>query len=554
MGVIPGLVSIPVVKSFCVLFVYYGFLWEFHFAASFLYYNYLSLFFLSVFLYLLLNSIITFIGDFFMNIKILDTTLRDGEQTPAVSLSSLEKLRIATQLDEIGVDYIEAGSAITSEGERESIKQITSQGFDSEILSFARPLTIDIDYCIDCDVDAINLVVPTSELHIHDKLNTTSEKLIDLSNNAVDYCKDHGLGVELSAEDASRSDFNFLTDVFKNSIDHGADRICVCDTVGILTPDSSFNLFSNLKDFSVPISCHCHNDFGLAVANTLSAVKGGASEIHTTINGIGERAGNTSFEECVVSIDRLMPQFSTNIKINKIYAISKLVARYTGVYIQPNKAIVGENAFSHESGIHSDGILKNSSMYEAIKPELVGRKRKFVIGKHMGTHGLNERLKELGITVNNDQLKQICDDVKDLADKGKTVSDVDLLVLADNALEVNHENRIKLDELTIVSGNKVMPTASVKINVDGEDVLNAGVGLGPVDAAINALKSLDIFKDIKLVEYHVDSLTGGTDAFIDVIIKLQKGDKIVSARGTEADIINASVKAYIDGVNRLISD
>ena len=489
-----------------------------------------------------------------MNIKILDTTLRDGEQTPAVSLSSLEKLRIASQLDEIGVDYIEAGSAITSEGERESIKQITSQGFDSEILSFARPLTIDIDYCIDCDVDSINLVVPTSELHIHDKLNTTSEKLIDLSNNAVDYCKDHGLGVELSAEDASRSDFNFLTEVFQNSIDHGADRICVCDTVGILTPESSFNLFSNLKDFSVPISCHCHNDFGLAVANTLSAVKGGASEIHTTVNGIGERAGNTSFEECVVSIDRLMPQFSTNVKINKIYAISKLVARYTGVYIQPNKAIVGENAFSHESGIHSDGILKNSSMYEAIKPELVGRKRKFVIGKHMGTHGLNERLKELGITVNNDQLKQICDDIKDLADKGKTVSDVDLLVLADNALEVNHEDRIKLDELTIVSGNKVMPTASVKINVDGEDVLNAGVGLGPVDAAINALKSLDIFKDIKLVEYHVDSLTGGTDAFIDVIIKLQKGDKIVSARGTEADIINASVKAYIDGVNRLIRD
>ena len=489
-----------------------------------------------------------------MNIKILDTTLRDGEQTPAVSLSSLEKLRIASQLDEIGVDYIEAGSAITSEGERESIKQITSQGFDSEILSFARPLTIDIDYCIDCDVDSINLVVPTSELHIHDKLNTTSEKLIDLSNNAVDYCKDHGLGVELSAEDASRSDFNFLTEVFQNSIDHGADRICVCDTVGILTPESSFNLFSNLKDFSVPISCHCHNDFGLAVANTLSAVKGGASEIHTTVNGIGERAGNTSFEECVVSIDRLMPQFSTNVKINKIYAISKLVARYTGVYIQPNKAIVGENAFSHESGIHSDGILKNSSMYEAIKPELVGRKRKFVIGKHMGTHGLNERLKELGITVNNDQLKQICDDIKDLADKGKTVSDVDLLVLADNAMEVNHEDRIKLDELTIVSGNKVMPTASVKINVDGEDVLNAGVGLGPVDAAINALKSLDIFKDIKLVEYHVDSLTGGTDAFIDVIIKLQKGDKIVSARGTEADIINASVKAYIDGVNRLIRD
>ena len=489
-----------------------------------------------------------------MNIKVLDTTLRDGEQTPGVSLTSLEKLRIATKLDEIGVEYIEAGSAITSEGERESIKDITSQGFGAEILSFSRPLTVDIDYCLDCDVDGVNLVVPTSELHIHDKLNISCDELIDLSNDAVDYCKDHGLVVELSAEDASRSNVDFLRKVYSNAIDHGADRICVCDTVGILTPDSSLDLFSKLNDFSVPIACHCHNDFGLAVANTLAALKGGASEIHTTINGIGERAGNTSFEECVVSINRLLPQFSTNVKIDQIYDISKLVARSTGVYIQPNKAIVGENAFAHESGIHSDGVIKNSATYEAITPELVGRKRKFIIGKHMGTHGLDNRLKELGLNVDDIQLKQICDDIKELADKGKTVTDVDLQVIADNVLEINHEDRIKLDELTIVSGNKVMPTASVKITVDDVEILNAGVGLGPVDAAINALKSVDAFKDIDLIEYHVESITGGTDAFIDVIIKLQKEDKVVSARGTEADIINASVKAYIAGVNRLLRD
>ena len=489
-----------------------------------------------------------------MNIKVLDTTLRDGEQTPGVSLTSLEKLRIATKLDEIGVEYIEAGSAITSEGERESIKDITSQGFGAEILSFSRPLTVDIDYCLDCDVDGVNLVVPTSELHIHDKLNISCDELIDLSNDAVDYCKDHGLVVELSAEDASRSNVDFLRKVYSNAIDHGADRICVCDTVGILTPDSSLDLFSKLNDFSVPIACHCHNDFGLAVANTLAALKGGASEIHTTINGIGERAGNTSFEECVVSINRLLPQFSTNVKIDQIYDISKLVARSTGVYIQPNKAIVGENAFAHESGIHSDGVIKNSATYEAITPELVGRKRKFIIGKHMGTHGLDNRLKELGLNVDDIQLKQICDDIKELADKGKTVTDVDLQVIADNVLEIDHEDRIKLDELTIVSGNKVMPTASVKITVDDVEILNAGVGLGPVDAAINALKSVDAFKDIDLIEYHVDAITGGTDAFIDVIIKLQKEDKVVSARGTEADIINASVKAYIAGVNRLLRD
>ncbi len=490
----------------------------------------------------------------FMNIKVLDTTLRDGEQTPGVSLTPLEKLRIATKLDEIGVDFIEAGSAVTSEGERESIKQITKQGFDSEILSFSRPLTKDIDYCIECDVDAVNLVVPTSDLHISDKLKTTKDKLIELSNDAIDYCKDHGLIVELSAEDASRSDVDFLKTVYLNAIEHKVDRLCVCDTVGILTPDSSFELFNSLNELSAPISCHCHNDFGLAVANTLSAIKGGASEIHTTINGIGERAGNTSFEECVVSIDRLFSEFSTNIKINEIYDISKLVARSTGVYIQPNKAIVGENAFAHESGIHSDGIIKNSATYEPMTPELVGRKRKFVVGKHMGTHGLDNRLKELGLNVNEDQLKKIHDEIKGLADKGKTVTDVDLQIIADNVLQINHEDRIKLDELTIVSGNKVMPTASVKITIDEEEILNAGVGLGPVDAAINAVKSLDIFHDVDLIEFHVDAVTGGTDAFTDVIIKLQKGDKVVSARGTEADIINASVKAYIAGVNRLLSD
>ena len=490
----------------------------------------------------------------FLNIKVLDTTLRDGEQTPGVSLTASEKFRIANQLDEIGIDYIEAGSAITSNGERESIKEITKQGFNAQILSFSRPLTVDIDYCLDCDVDAVNLVVPTSDLHIQDKLKTTRDELLKLSNNAIDYCKDHGLIVELSAEDASRSDVDFLKRVYADAIDYNVDRICVCDTVGILTPDNSYELFSKLNDLPVPIACHCHNDFGLAVANTLSALKGGVSEIHTTINGIGERAGNTSFEECVVSIDRLLPQFDTNIKINEIYDISKLVARLTGVYIQPNKAIVGENAFSHESGIHSDGIIKNSATYESITPELVGRKRKFVIGKHVGTKGLNNKLKELGMNVDEDQLHQICDNNKVLADNGKTVTDVDLQVIADNVLEVNHEDRISLDEVTIVSGNKVMPTASVKITVDGEQILNAGVGLGPVDAAINAIKSLDVFNDIDLIEYHVDAITGGTDAFIDVIIKLQKEDKVVSARGTEPDIINASVKAYIAGVNRLLRD
>ena len=489
-----------------------------------------------------------------MKVKVLDTTLRDGEQTPGVSLNSMEKFRIASKLDEIGLDFIEAGSAITSEGERESIKNITSQGFNAEILSFSRPLTVDIDYCLECDVDAVNLVVPTSDLHVFDKLKITKDELVEMSNSAVDYCKDHGLTIELSAEDASRSNLDFLKNVFLNAIDHGADRICVCDTVGILTPYSSFELFNSLRDINAPISCHCHNDFGLAVANTLAALKGGACEFHSTVNGIGERAGNTSFEESIVSIDRLLPDFSTDIKINEIYDLSKLVARLTGVYIQPNKAIVGENAFAHESGIHSDGIIKNSATYEPMTPELVGRSRRFIIGKHMGTHGLNSRLNELGLNVDKVQLQHICDNIKELADKGKTVTDVDLQAIAENVLDINYEDRIKLEDVTVVSGKKVMPTASVKLNIDGEEILNAGVGIGPVDAAINAINSLEMFDDIDFIEYHVDAITGGTDALIDVIIKLQKGDRIISARGTEPDIIDASVKAYISGVNRLLQE
>ena len=457
-----------------------------------------------------------------MKVKVLDTTLRDGEQTPGVSLNSMEKFRIASKLDEIGLDFIEAGSAITSEGERESIKNITSQGFNAEILSFSRPLTVDIDYCLECDVDAVNLVVPTSDLHVFDKLKITKDELVEMSNSAVDYCKDHGLTVELSAEDASRSNLDFLKNVFLNAIDHGADRICVCDTVGILTPYSSFELFNSLRDINAP--------------------------------GIGERAGNTSFEESIVSIDRLLPDFSTDIKINEIYDLSKLVARLTGVYIQPNKAIVGENAFAHESGIHSDGIIKNSATYEPMTPELVGRSRRFIIGKHMGTHGLNSRLNELGLNVDKVQLQHICDNIKELADKGKTVTDVDLQAIAENVLDINYEDRIKLEDVTVVSGKKVMPTASVKLNIDGEEILNAGVGIGPVDAAINAINSLEMFDDIDFIEYHVDAITGGTDALIDVIIKLQKGDRIISARGTEPDIIDASVKAYISGVNRLLQE
>lgn len=489
-----------------------------------------------------------------MKIQVLDTTLRDGEQTPGVSLKSSEKLRIARSLDEIGVNMIEAGSAITSEGEREAIKEITHQGFDAEISSFARSVQNDIDACLYCDVDAVNLVVPTSDIHIDYKLNSTREKVLDSIVSNVEYAKDHGLTVELSAEDATRTDIDYLTDAFRTGLDCGADRLCPCDTVGVLTPEKSYDFYKKLSGaLDAGLSVHCHNDYGLAVANTLQAIRGGASEIHATVNGIGERAGNASLEELIVAINNLYgKEYTTDIKINQLYNTSKLVSRLTGVYLQPNKAIVGENVFAHESGIHADGIVKNSSTYESITPELLGRHRKFVIGKHTGTTGLNSRLKELGISVNKEQLNKIFKQVKSLGDMGKSVTDVDLQAIADNVLEKELKQKVNLEEFTVVSGNKVTPTASIKLKIDDNEILEAGMGLGPVDAAINAVnKSINEFTDIKLEEYHVDAITGGADALIDVVVKLRKGNTILSARATEPDIINASIEAYLSGVNRL---
>lgn len=494
-----------------------------------------------------------------MKIEVLDTTLRDGEQTPGISLNANKKLRIASKLDEIGINTIEAGSAITSSGERMAIKEITSQGFNAEIMSFSRTLLKDVDYCLECDVDAVNIVVPTSDLHLKYKLKKTQEEMIEEAIAVVEYAKDHGLIVELSAEDASRTEIDYLKKVFKTTIDAGADRICPCDTLGILTPLKSFKFYKNFINLGVPVSVHCHNDFGLAVANTLSAIDGGASRFHGTINGLGERAGNAAIEEVVVSLETLYKdnerQYTTDIKIDQIYNTSKLVSRLSNAYLAPNKAIVGENAFAHESGIHADGVIKNSATYEPIMPELVGHRRKFIIGKHVGTKGLDNRLKELGLEVNKEQLEEIFHKVKDLGDKGKTVTDNDLEAIAEHVLNIEMEKKINLDELTIVSGNKIRPTASIKLNIDEDEIIEADVGIGPVDAAINAVnKGIKNFADIQLEEYHVDAVTGGTDALIEVIVKLSSGDKIISARATEPDIINASIEAYIDGVNRLLEN
>ncbi len=488
-----------------------------------------------------------------MKIKIFDTTLRDGEQTPGISFTTQEKLEIAKKLDEIKVDTIEAGSAITSEGEREAIKEITKENLNANIASFSRTLNKDVDYCLECDVDIVNIVVPTSPLHMEYKLKKSPEEVLENAKKVCQYAKDHGLKILLSAEDSTRSETEFLKKVFKETIEVGVDGICPCDTVGMLRPDTAKTFYEQFAGLKVPVSTHCHNDFGLAVANTLSGITAGAKEAHLTVNGLGERAGNASLEETVVSLNTLYDEYETNIKLDQLYDTSRLVSRLSGAFIQANKSIVGENAFAHESGIHADGVLKKSSTYEPIPPELVGHHRKFVLGKHVGSKGLQNRLEELGIYTTNKELELIFNKVKDLADKGKTVSDADIQAIADYVLNIDEDFMIDLQELTIVSGNRVTPTASIKLGMDKEMVIEAGIGVGPVDAAINAVKKgVKEFADINLVEYHVDALTGGADALIDVIVKLRMGNNVISARSTEPDIINASVEAYILGVNRLL--
>ena len=459
---------------------------------------------------------------------------------------------IAKKIDSLGVDIIEAGSAITSDGEREAIKRIAGEGLNAEICSYCRIRKEDIDSAISCDVASIHLVVPVSDLHIQEKLKKDRESVREMAVEMTEYAKSHGLLVELSGEDASRADLEYLKSVYNAGIDAGADRLCFCDTVGILTPERAYDIFSDLSQLRAPISIHCHNDFGMATANTVAALRAGAGEAHVTINGIGERAGNTSLEEVVMVLYSLYKQ-KTKIDIKGLYTTSRLVSRLSGIPVAPNKAIVGGNAFTHEAGIHVHGLLANTATYEPITPELVGRERRIVLGKHAGRSSVVLALKELGLSATEKQIDDIVVRMKELGDKGKRVTDADLQTIAETVLGIYQEAKVRLEELTVVAGNTVMPTASIRLKVNGNHVVEAGVGTGPVDAAINALrKAVSGVADVQLDEYHVDAITGGTDALVEVWVKLSKGGKTITARGARTDIIMASVEAVLEGINRLI--
>jgi D-citramalate synthase len=420
----------------------------------------------------------------------------------------------------------------------------------------ARGVITDIDAVLKTGAVGVHLVIPSSDLHLKYKLKKSREEILEITADTTQYAKDHGLKVELSAEDATRSDLDFLTQMFKAGVAAGAYRLCPCDTVGVLIPERTSELYSELKKrFSdVPLSVHCHDDFGLAVANSIIALKSGADQAHVTMNGLGERAGNASLEELAVVLNAQY-KVKLPIKTEMLYEMSLLVSRTTDFPLQPNKAIVGENAFVHESGMHTHGILSNPATYEPFNPEMIGRTRRIASGKHSGSTGIKASLKEMGFDPSDEQVKEIFLRVKTLGDKGKRVADSDLLAIAEAVMGLPVVRPIKLEEITVVTGSRVTSTASVRLNLNGKMLTEAATGVGPVDAAINAIKkAVGIVEPIQLENYSVKAITGGTNAVTEVAVSLSKGDRKATAIGVNEDIVIASVEAMLSGMNVLMTN
>ena len=493
-----------------------------------------------------------------MKIRVFDTTLRDGEQTPGISLSPDQKLSIAKKLDELGVDAIEAGFPVISDGELKSVKMITEAGLSCDVCGLARTNKKDIDAAVNAGLKYIHTFIATSDIHLEYKLKMTRDQALEKAIDAVEYGKSRGLQVEFSAEDATRTDREFLKKVFGEVAKAGADRIDIPDTVGYSTPEYIAEITRDaIATTKLPVSVHCHNDFGLAVANALSGIRAGAQCAHVTINGIGERAGNASLEEFVMAL-KCLPydqKYETGIKSELIYDISRFVSKIVGIQVQPNKAIVGDNAFGHESGIHTHGVLNNPLTYEPISPELVGRKRWLQVGKHAGIHGMNAMLDEYGIKPTSEQATQILDKVKILGDQGKQVTDVELLSIASDILgEKGIKRIVQLTGFSVSTGIGTMPYAFIKLNIDGEDFIGTDYGVGPVDAALNAIQKISgKISEVKIKDYGLASISGGSTALCEVTIRVEDAQgNSVSAKSVGEDIVTTSVQAVIDGLNRIM--
>ncbi len=496
-------------------------------------------------------------------IKIFDTTLRDGEQAPGYSMNIAEKLELARQLERLGVDMIEAGFAISSDEDFESIRTITEAMKTTGVCSLARLVKGDIDRAAQAIEGAahprIHTFIATSDIHMKHKLKMSPNQVLARVEELVRYAKSYCDDIEFSAEDASRSDWEFLARVYSTAIASGATVINVPDTVGYTTPSEMYDLITYLRGKvqgidKVDISVHCHNDLGMAVANTMAAVRAGATQIECTVNGIGERAGNASLEEVVMALNTRKSYFKAETAINtrQIYRTSKLLSTITGVPVHPSKPVVGANAFAHESGIHQHGVLNERLTYEIMSPESVGvYQNKMVLGKHSGKHAFEDRLNELGFNLSPKHLERAFADFKKLTDKKRVISDRDIEALVGSE-KVQVAESFALESFTVQSGTQTTSTSSVRLSKGGEVCEDAALGTGPIDAAFKAVDRITGTRS-ELMNYTIQSVTEGEDALGEVVVKLKAASgEIVTGRGLSTDIIEASIKAYVNGINKAL--
>jgi len=497
-------------------------------------------------------------------IKIFDTTLRDGEQTPGVNLNIHEKLEIARLLAKMGVDVIEAGFAIASPGDFDAIKAVSENVKGVIVASLCRAVEKDIDRGWEAVRNAesprIHTFIATSDIHMKYKLKMTEDEVLERAVAMVKYARKYCSDIEFSAEDASRTRIEFLCRITEEVIKAGATVVNIPDTVGYSMPAEFGSIIRTLREKvknidKVDISVHCHNDLGLAVANTLAAMENGATQLECTINGLGERAGNAALEEIIMGINTRKDYYGAihDIDTTQIYRASKLVSSLTGVVVQPNKAIVGSNAFAHESGIHQHGVLSEKSTYEIMTPESIGlAQNRMVLGKLSGRHAFEERLKEMGYTLSPEEVQIAFEKFKVLADKKKVVLDRDIEALVEEKVYEVPEI-FELESFQISSGNKVVATATVSVKRNGSVITEAATGDGPVDAAFNAMERAVGFT-LKLEDYSLKAVTEGKDALGEVTTRVSKDDNVFVGRGVSTDIIEASVKAYLNAINRAISE
>ena len=494
-------------------------------------------------------------------ITIFDTTLRDGEQSPGYSMNSAEKMHFASQLERLKVDVLEAGFPSSSEGDFESVQMIGKKVRNVEIAALARTSKEDIDAAWGAIKEAahprLHIFIATSDIHLQHKLKLNRDQVVTKAVEAVTYAKQFTDNIEFSAEDGSRTDRDFVCRIFEAAISAGATTVNLPDTVGYAIPSEFVDLIAYIKSNTPNIgkailSVHCHNDLGLATANTLASIGAGARQVEVTVNGIGERAGNTSLEEVVMALHarRNYLNYFTEINTKEIYPSSHLLAMITGIPVQPNKAIVGANAFAHEAGIHQDGVLKHKATYEIMEPATIGLKaNRLVMGKHSGRHAFRDRLKILGYDFSKSDIDLLFQKFKELADKRKEIVDEDLEVLvAEEILRV--PDTYKLKYLNVTSGTATVPTATVQMEIEGKDQQKAGFGIGPIDATFNTIAKMTGAQS-KLLNFSIDSLTGGTDAQGSVTVRLEEDGVQTLGKGNDPDIIVSGAKAYINGLNRL---